>query len=155
MSDIQAVLSALPRILDACRTRRVPNPGAGRPAVSDHQARILSYLDGTDPTMVTELAEHMRVTPSTMSLNLKRMRVAGLVTSSRDPEDKRVMNIRLTESGVHARDTLRSLDPDRVDALLRRIGPESRRTAMDGLRMLADAADELVGRPPSVLTDVP
>jgi len=143
MSDIQIVLWALPRIHGVCRVRHVPEPGEERLALSDHQARILGYLDGSDPTMVTELAEHMRVTPSTMSLNLKRLREAGFVSSQRDPDDRRVMNVRLTESGVRARDTLSVLDPDRVDAMLRRLGPEVRRRAMDGLRFLAEAADEL------------
>jgi DNA-binding MarR family transcriptional regulator len=110
--------------------------------VSDHQARILGHLDGDDPTMVTELAEHMGVTPSTMSLNLKRLRESGLVTSARDPQDRRVMNVRLTEAGVRARDALGGLDPARVDALLRRLGPERRQWAVTGLRLLADAADQ-------------
>lgn len=113
------------------------------PAVSDHQVRILSHLDGRDPTMVTELAEHMGVTASTMSLNLKRLREAGLVSRERDPNDRRVMNVRLTEEGVLVRDAMRALDPVRVDALLRALGPEGRARAVLGLRLLADAADRV------------
>lgn len=90
--------------------------------------------------MVTELADHMGVTPSTMSLNLKRLREAGLVTRERDPDDRRVMNVRLTPEGLHARTALSALDPDRVDAMLRRLGPEARRQALLGLRLLAEAA---------------
>ena len=145
MSDIQTVLWALPRIRRVCRAREVPGAAAERPPLSDHQARILGYLDGTDPTMVTELAEHMRVTPSTMSLNLKRLREAGFVTSQRDPADRRVMNVRLTEAGVGARDAMSELDPDRVDAVLRRLSPEGRQRAMLGLRLLAEAAGEVAG----------
>jgi DNA-binding MarR family transcriptional regulator len=145
MSDIQTVLWALPRIHGVCRARDDPGAGMERVPLSDHQARILGYLDGTDPTMVTELAEHMRVTPSTMSLNLKRLRDAGFVTSQRDPDDRRVMNVRLTEVGVRARNATSALDPDRVDALLRRLGPEGRQRAMIGLRLLAEAADEAAG----------
>lgn len=141
MSDLEIVLRALPRLHDACRARYAPT-GSGA-SVSDHQARILHHLDGTDPTMVTELAEQMGVTPSTMSLNLKRLREAGLVTRSRDPEDRRVMNVRLTEEGVRARDALARIDVDRVDALLRRLGPEGRQRAVAGLKLLADAADSL------------
>ena len=148
MSDIQTVLWALPRIHGVCRSHHVPEAGAEGPSLSDHQARILGYLDGTDPTMVTELADHMGVTPSTMSLNLKRLREAGFVRSQRDPDDRRVMNVRLTEAGVRARDTLSALDPDRVDAMLRRLGPEGRQRAMVGLRLLADAADEVAKGPP-------
>jgi len=90
--------------------------------------------------MVTELAEHMGVTPSTMSLNLKRLREAGFVSSERDPDDRRVMNVRLTESGVRAKVAPATLDPTRVNALLRRLDPERRRTALTGLRLLAEAA---------------
>lgn len=141
MSDIQIVLQALPKIHDACRARHAPGAGA-HAGVSDHQARILDLLDAVDPTMVTELAEHMGVTPSTMSLNLKRLREAGLVVSTRDPDDRRAMNVRLTDEGVRAREALGRLDPDRVDALLQRLGPEGRHWAVTGLRLLAEAVDQ-------------
>jgi DNA-binding MarR family transcriptional regulator len=144
MSDIQMVLWALPRIQGACRTRHAIGAGASGSGVSDHQARILGYLDAQDPTMVGELADQMRVTPSTMSLNLKRLREAGLVTSGRDPADRRVMNVRLTEAGITARNASSLLDPDRVDSLLRRLGPEGRQIALSGLRLLAEAADEVM-----------
>ena len=142
MSDLQIVLSTLPRIHEACRARSFPGL-VSRGSVSDHQVRILSLLDEADPTMVTELAEHMGVTASTMSLNLKRLRERGLVSSARDPSDRRVMNVHLTEEGVRVRDALSALDPTRVDALLRRLGPEGRARAVLGLRLLAEAADRL------------
>jgi len=142
MSDIQMVLWALPRIHEACRARSLP--GSDDPAdVSEDQVRILSQLDIADPATVTELAEFMRVTPSTMSLNLKRLRGAGLVRSERDPNDRRVMNVRLTERGMRVRDALSALDPARIDAMLRALGPEGRARAMVGLRLLAEAADTL------------
>lgn len=115
--------------------------------VTKHQVELLGLMDGQDPTMVTELAEHMRVTVSTMSLNLKRLRESGLVVSERDPSDRRVMNVRLTEEGVRIRDSLSVLDPARVDAMLRRLGPEGRARAVLGLRLLADAADGLTSHP--------
>jgi DNA-binding MarR family transcriptional regulator len=139
MSDLRIVLQALPRIHEACRARHLPGTRDGHPSVSDHQARILAYLDDSDPTMVTELADHMGVTASTMSLNLKRLREAGLVRSSRDPDDRRVMNVLLTEAGMAVRETVGRLDPGRVDALLRRLGPETRHWAVTGLKLLADA----------------
>jgi DNA-binding MarR family transcriptional regulator len=146
MSDIQTVIWALPRIQRACQARSAPG-GAQSVPVSDHQARILGYLDEADPTMVTELAEHMGVTPSTMSLNLKRLRAVGLVVSERDGHDRRVMNVRLTKEGARVRDASSALDPDRVDAVLRRLGPEGRQRAMTGLRLLAEVAGDFMERP--------
>ena len=96
--------------------------------------------------MVTELAEYMGVTPSTMSLNLTRLEKGGFVSRARDPADRRVMNVRLTESGERMRDSATVLDPDLVDAMLSGLRPEDRRRAVDGLAILAGAADSLVAR---------
>jgi len=141
VSDVELILGALPRIQLACRARRVSDGGV---TASAHQAHILAQLDPADPTMVTELAASMGVTPSTMSLNLKRLREAGLVACERDPDDRRVMNVRLTEEGERARAALRPLDVDRVDALLRGLRPDERKRALEGLAILADAADALL-----------
>ena len=56
------------------------------------------------------------------------------------------MNVRLTESGERMRDSATVLNPDRVDAMLRGLRPEDRRRAVDGLAILAGAADSLVAR---------
>ena len=145
MSDVEIVLSAFPRLHFACRAREVRDVSGGG-VLTRHQARILGHLDATDPTMVTELAEYMGVTPSTMSLNLKRLRDTGFIFRERDPEDRRVMNVRLTAAGERVRDALTVLDPDRVHAMLSGLRPEDRPCAVRGLALLAEAADALVAR---------
>ena len=75
------------------------------------------------------------------SLNLKRLREAGLVVCERDPEDRRVMNVRLTETGERAKTAVRPLDVERVEAMLEALWPEDRRRALEALAALADAAD--------------
>lgn len=145
MADLDLVLNALPRIQHACRTRRVADPG-GDARVSAHQAIVISQLDDTDPTMVGELAEHMGVTPSTMSLTLKRLEDSGYVRRDRDPADRRVVNVRLTEAGVRVREARGELDPERVDRMLSLIPPSQRGEALRGLALLAEAADALVRR---------
>ena len=143
MSDVDLVMNAMARVQLACRPRRVANAQEAA-GVSAHQAHILQQLDPEDPAMVGELAESMGVTLSTMSLNLKRLREAGLVACERDPEDHRVMNVRLTEAGDRARSALRPLDVDRLDAALRAMRPEQPRHALEGLTALADAADAVL-----------
>ena len=141
-SDVEIVLQTLPRIHFACRARGGTGP-TGR-AVSEHQARILRLLDAEDPAMVTELAEALGVTPSTMSLNLTRLEAAGLVTRERDPADRRVMNVRLSVAGAELRESAGELDVDRVDAVLRALGRTERRIVLQGLVALAEAADAVV-----------
>jgi len=142
MSDVTTVLHACDRILRACRPRRVADPGGG-PQVSAHQAGVLAYLDPEDPTMVGELADHVGVTASTMSLTLKRLAEAGYVRRDRDPADRRVMNVRLTEAGSRVRAASTSLDLDRLDGLLRELSPRQRGEAVRGVVLLAEAADAL------------
>ena len=147
MSQLHAVLSAYPRIHFACHPRHVREPDA-EGGVTAKQADILAHLDDVDPAMVGELADHLGVTDSTMSLNLTRLEDAGYVRRDRDPADRRVMNVRLTEAGVAVRDARRMLDPLRVDAMLRLLSVEERERAVEGLRLLARAADDLVRRGP-------
>jgi DNA-binding MarR family transcriptional regulator len=141
MSEIALIASALPRIQRACRTR-VPLPG-GRGELTLKQARTLQQLDTVDPAMVTELAEYLGVTASTMSLNLKRMEEAGLVRRARDPADRRVMNVLLTEEGVVARDRSAAVDVQRVAAVIDRLRPEERRAVAEAFARFADAAEAL------------
>jgi MarR family transcriptional regulator, organic hydroperoxide resistance regulator len=142
VSDLHVLIAALPRIHDALRMRTYRDTATGTP-LSEHQLRILGNLDDRDPSMVGELAGHMGVTASTMSLNLKRLETAGFVRRDRDPADRRVVNVCLTEAGREARDAVSLVDLDRADALLRLMRPEERRRALDGLAALADAADRL------------
>jgi len=67
--------------------------------LSRHQADVLSHLDAVAPTSVGELAGHMGVTASTMSLTVKRLERGGYVARRRDPADRRVVQLRLTDKG--------------------------------------------------------
>lgn len=145
MSDIDVVLGSLPRIHAACRTRELRDVG-GDTSLTSHQLGILSHLDALDPTMVTELADYLGVTASTMSLNLKRLEAGGYISRERDAEDRRVMNVLLTPVGERLRDEASLLDPFRVDGMLRELQGADRRTALQGLVLLAEAADRLVRR---------
>jgi DNA-binding MarR family transcriptional regulator len=142
MSDFEMVLRVLPRVVTACRRRHVADPGSGKP-VSAHRVAILTHLDVEDPTMVGELAEHLRVTPSTMSLTLKRLEDAGYVRRDRDPADRRVANVRLTRAGARVRDAQGLLDPERVAEMLSLLSPPERAEALRGLRLLGEAAERL------------
>ena len=96
--------------------------------------------------MVGELAEYLGVTASTMSLTLKRLDEAGLIRRDRDPADRRVVNVRLTEDGRAGPRRPHPARPGahRTDA--RAAVPPERQAALRGAALLADAADALVRR---------
>src|SRR5215468_7419940 len=117
-----------PKIFLACHTRHVRDSVTGH-QLSDHQASILDHLDEVDPTSLMELARHMGVTASTMSLAVDRLVRGGYVRRERDAQDGRRVNLRLTQAGLRVRREKSVLDPKLVASLLRRLPAAERREA--------------------------
>jgi len=143
LAPVAEVMALYPRIYFACHTRHV------RDEISDtrltaHQASILDHLDEEHPIALGELADHMGVTSSTMSLHIDRLAGFGYVTRVRDPEDGRRVALRLTPDGSRVREQKTVLDADRVERLLGRLDDRERADAVRGLRLLADAATEMM-----------
>jgi DNA-binding MarR family transcriptional regulator len=139
-SDVALVFDAYPRIYFACHRRHVYDAEQRR-LVSAHQASILDHLDAVESTVLSDLAKHMGVTASTMSLAVDRLERNGYVTRERDPVDRRRVRIRLTEAGVRVRQANSVLDPALVAEMLEQLPASERREALRGLQMLARAAD--------------
>src|SRR5215211_7457773 len=129
------------RIYFACHTQHVLDPDSGT-KVSARQASILSHLDSVDPTPISELATHMGVTVSTMSIAIDRLERQGYVVRARAESDARVRHVRLTPSGERLRTAQRVLEPRLVQAMLGRLSPADRRDALRGLELLGGAARE-------------
>ena len=147
MSDeqVRSLLGSYPRIFFACHLRHVRDP-ATRRVLSAHQANILDHLDERDALTLGDLAGHMGVTLGTMSLHVERLVRKGYVARTRDPQDGRKVQLRLTAAGLRIRDAQTVLDPERVARLLACLSPAEREEGLRGLALLARAADESVRR---------
>ena len=131
------------QIYFACHTRHVHDPDSGT-KVSARQASILSHLDSVEPTPVSELAAHIGVTVSTMSISLDRLERQGYIVRARAESDARIRHVRLTAAGERLRTAQKVLDPRLVKAVLGRLSPADRRAALRGLELLGSAAREEV-----------
>lgn len=140
-----AVMTLYPRIYFACHTRHVRDPQTQR-MLSRHQASILDHLDELAPTTVMDLAAHMGVTAATMSLSIDRLERKGYVVRLKDAKDRRRVHVRLTTAGVRVREASSVLDPQRVEALVATLSDEERTRAIEGLGLLARAAQEQMGQ---------
>lgn len=140
--EIDALLTAYPKIFFACHQRHVRDPEAERD-LSRNQVDILQHLDPVEPVSVGQLAEHMGVSISTMSLNTKRLERDGYLFRSKDAADGRIVHLRLTDSGERVRDAQEVLDRGRIRKLLSRLSEEDRERGLRGLKILAEAAAEL------------
>src|SRR5688572_4683790 len=141
--DVRTLLIAYPRIYFACHRRHVRDP-ASRRVLSAHQASILDHLDTVDPTTLGELAQHMGVTPATMSIAIDRLVRAGYVTRARSAADRRRAELRLTDAGQRIKSASSVLEPERAKTLLDRIPATERAAALAGLVRLAAAADQVI-----------
>jgi DNA-binding MarR family transcriptional regulator len=137
---VRQVLESYPRIFFACHTRHVRDPKTRR-LLSAHQASILDHLDPVEPMALMDLARHMGVTPSTMSLSMDRLARHGYVERRRDPHDRRRSALRLTAAGERVREAQSVLEPARVGGMLATLSPHERVRGLEGLALLARAAD--------------
>jgi DNA-binding MarR family transcriptional regulator len=137
------LLELYPRIYFACHLRHVRDPKTRR-TLSAHQASILDHLDEREPVTLLDLARHMGVTASTMSLHVERLVRRGYILRERDSKDARRLRLRISAAGARVREANSVLDPALVRAMLLRLSAEDRATGVRGLEVLARAANEQV-----------
>jgi len=140
---VTSLLRAYPRLYFACHVRHVMDPERKR-LLSAHRAEILDHLDAIHAERLTNLARHMGVSASTMSLTICRLVRDGYVSSSRDRRDRRVVRLRLTAAGDRIRSHQEVLDPSRLRDLVSRLSPEDLHAGVRGIELLATAADAMM-----------
>jgi DNA-binding MarR family transcriptional regulator len=141
--DIETVLECYPQIYFACHRRHVRDEQT-KAVLSAHQASVLDHLDELEGTSLLELAKHMGVTASTMSLTVDRLERGGYVTRERSQDDKRRVDLKLTASGVRIKRQQKVLEPELVAAVLGRLDESKRKQALRGLELLAEASVEMI-----------
>jgi len=137
--DVRLVQTCYPQIYLACH-RRHQRRRSSASSLSPDDSTLLAHLDEREPSTAAALARHLGVGKPALSAALKRLVALGLVEPRRAPADARVVHLRLTARGALAMRDNSVLEPSRVEALLSRLTPQRRRTALRGLGFLADAA---------------
>jgi DNA-binding MarR family transcriptional regulator len=140
--DIFALQQYYPRIYLACHTehKRAKSSDAG---LSMRDASILAHLSADEFISPTRLARHMNITKGTLSEALAKLIGLGYVTAEVDDDDGRRQNLKLTEKGVRALSESSVLDYDKIEKLLGYLNGDQRRRAIDGLALLAMAAENM------------
>lgn len=137
--DVLAIQIYYPRIYMACHTEHVR--AASSPSqLSARDATILTHLTDTDFTYPKQLAAHLNVTQATLSEAASKLEALGYLTSRVDPEDQRRRQLRLTESGLNAISNSSVLAYEKVESLLAKLSESEKQRAIDGMRLLSDAA---------------
>ena len=96
-----AARAALPRM----RERLTATLGAG---VDLSALRVLAWIERSGPARASDLAEAMALDLSTVSRRVAELEEAGLVTRTRDPEDRRASLLETTAAGEVTMQRLRA-----------------------------------------------
>jgi DNA-binding MarR family transcriptional regulator len=133
-ADLLAVVARINRL--ATQRARLPLPYA--------QARLLSTIEDQGAARISDLAALDHCSQPTMTTQVRRLKDAGYVSRTVDPDDARAVLIRITDKG---RETLRQVRVDRgaaIDPYLERLDAGDRKTLEEAVRimreLLADAA---------------
>lgn len=95
-----------------------------------------------DGTPSTKLGPKMGIESRSLTRTLKTMEADGLITRTTDPDDKRVMVVRLTEDGKKYRETARNTVLDLNEFLLEYLDGDDVDTFMKVARKINTLLDE-------------
>ena len=138
--QIAAVLRDYSKIYFACHRQHTRDPQNGQ-LVSERQVQILDHLDEFAALSLTALADHMGVTAGTMSVAVDRLVKNGYVSRAIDGDDRRRVLLRLSRAGAQLCEAHSVLDPALIGAMLAQLPIDDRAQALDGLALLARAAN--------------
>jgi len=139
--EVNQLMDFYPRIYFACHTRHTIDPESNEKLTSN-QLSILDHLDQEESISLYELATHMGVTPSTMSTTINRLEQGKYVERRKSKIDTRKVEIILTPSGARIKKSKSVLDTERVMAMLKHLNSKERQAALEGLSLLAFAAEK-------------
>ena len=140
--DVRAVQAYYPRIYLACHIQHVRRTPV-RANLTESESNLLGHLDERHAIRASELARHMGVSRSSMSATIKRLIKLGYIASAREADDARALALRLSPVGARAMQAGSVLDTARVASMLAQMSPTDRKKAVDGLGLLARAADRI------------
>jgi DNA-binding MarR family transcriptional regulator len=106
------------------------------------QCIILDVLDKTGGMKMKDLAGYMSVTTAAMTGIVDRLVREGYASRKNDPDDRRVINVKLTPKGAH---TAKNANEHKRKAMIKLLGVLSQGEREDYLRILTRIKDGIKG----------
>ena len=100
---------------------------AKTPTLSVAQMRILSFFNEQDVVYISEISRALGMSLQSVNNLVHRLEVLGHVERSKNSNDKRVSDIRLTDKGRMGFQAFRNEQLDVIDEILSGIEPEEQR----------------------------
>lgn len=107
------------------------------------QVEGLQRLRAEPGLRINDLAARHRLASNTVSLLVRQMVVAELLTRTTDPDDRRAVRLNLTATGLQVRANWRQAHERRVDAAMNRLDADDRGLLVAALPALSRLVDQL------------
>ena len=117
-------------------------------------AATLATLERSGPCRLTWLAEREGVTQPAMTQLIARLQDSGLVTRTADPEDGRVVQVRITADGRATLAHRRAVRAERLAGLLARLSPADHAALASALPAMDALASAQRTGPPAEAREV-
>jgi DNA-binding MarR family transcriptional regulator len=109
-------------------------------SLGDAALAVLSHLQKHGPQTLTELSEHDRVSPASMSQTVNRLTSAGFAVRGRDPGDGRKVLFSTTAQGDELASAARAQRNAWLDEQLRALSTEDRAVIARAAALLSSIA---------------
>jgi DNA-binding MarR family transcriptional regulator len=129
------VLDAVPIVMRAIRSE-LRKYGAREMSVP--QYRALGFVYRNEGASLSELADHVGLTLSTMSTLVDGLAAEGLVNRRENPEDRRRMTLTLTQLGRSRHEAAREAAMVSLEEMLRQLSPSDRATVTRAMQVLRE-----------------
>ena len=142
--DVDSVLEAILYLYT--ESRRLTKEVARQVELTGPQLTVLKLLEGVGDLSLSALSERIRAQNSTVTGIIDRMEREGLVVRARSTEDRRVVNIRLTEKGGRIARAVRIEPMEIFRAALQTLSARETRDLLAILTKVARGVQSIVKR---------
>jgi len=106
------------------------------PEVTTQQLKLLRILTHYDNSTMKNLAKLADVTTPTVTGLVDRMVGNGLVERTDDPQDRRIVRVKLTRKAKNLRDRWRRLRGEKIDRVMLRLSAKDRRKFVEAFETI-------------------
>lgn len=113
------------------------------------QARLLAAIEDQGTARISDLAELDHCSQPTMTMQVRKLEDAGLVSRATDPSDARAVLISITPEGVATLARVRAARGAVIGPYLDRLDQSDRQTLADAVRIMRALLDDAQHHRPS------
>jgi MarR family transcriptional regulator, organic hydroperoxide resistance regulator len=144
-AQIRRLLDAYPAIYLACHRRHIRDDESGA-LVTAHQASVLDHLDTRTPMTLSNLANHLGVGRSAMSIQVNRLVRRGYVQRRSVHGDGRKVGLTLTDAGNRVKSQNSVLDAGLIKEMFASMPKSELESGLEGIERLAKYAKLLTSQ---------